>query len=48
MEVIQGRTFLEVRQLIPTEGDNAALQFMILIDETLNTFIGNNLACIGV
>ncbi|HEX2661497.1 MAG TPA: hypothetical protein VHM93_01590 [Candidatus Acidoferrum sp.] len=32
---------LEVRQLTPAPGDNAALQLMILIDETLNTSIGN-------
>ena len=31
-------------QVIPSQGDNAALQLMILIDDTLNTqAVGNNL-----
>jgi hypothetical protein len=34
---------LKVTQLIPAQGDNAALQLMILIDDTLNTSVGNNL-----
>src|SRR5215813_5264856 len=42
--VRQGRTNLQVTQLIPAQGDNAALQLMILIDDTLNTqAVGNNL-----
>jgi len=43
VKVKQGKTFLPVTQLIPAEGDNAALQLMILIDDTLNTSVGNNL-----
>jgi hypothetical protein len=43
VKVKQGRTFLQVTQLIPAQGDNAALQLMILIDDTLNTSVGNNL-----
>src|SRR5262249_22621507 len=43
-KVKQGKTFLQVTQLIPAQGDNAALQLMILIDDTLNTqAVGNNL-----
>jgi hypothetical protein len=44
VKVKQGKTFLSVAQLIPAQGDNAALQLMILIDDTLNTSaVGNNL-----
>jgi hypothetical protein len=44
VKVKQGKTFLQVTQLIPAQGDNAALQLMILIDDTLNTqAVGNNL-----
>jgi hypothetical protein len=44
VKVRQGRTNLQVTQLIPAQGDNAALQLMILIDDTLNTSaVGNNL-----
>lgn len=43
VKVKQGKTSLQVTQLIPAQGDNAALQLMILIDDTLNTSIGNNL-----
>jgi hypothetical protein len=43
VKVKQGRTFLQVTQLIPAQGDNAALQLMILIDDTLNPVIGGNL-----
>jgi len=43
VKVKQGKTFLKVTQVIPAEGANAALQLMILIDDTLNTSIGNNL-----
>ena len=44
VKVKQGKTSLQVSQLIPAEGDNAALQLMILIDDTLNTSaVGNNL-----
>jgi hypothetical protein len=43
VKVKQGRTFLSVTQVIPAQGENAALQLMILIDDTLNTSVGNNL-----
>lgn len=43
VKVKQGKNFLQVTQLIPAQGDNTALQLMILIDDTLNTSIGNNL-----
>ena len=41
--VKQGKTSLQVTQLIPAQGDNAALQLMILIDDTLNSAVGGNL-----
>jgi hypothetical protein len=43
VKVKQGKNFLKVTHLIPAEGTNAALQLMILIDDTLNTSVGNNL-----
>ena len=44
VNVRQGRTNLQVTQLIPAQGDNAALQLIILIDDTLNiSTVGNNL-----
>lgn len=44
VKVKQGKTFLQVMQLIPAQGDNATLQLMILIDDVLNTSeVGNNL-----
>lgn len=43
VKVKQGKNFLKVTQLIPAQGDNAPLQLMILIDDTLNTSVGNNL-----
>jgi len=43
VKVKQGNTFLQVRQLIPAEGDNAALQLMIMIDDTLDPVVGGNL-----
>ena len=44
IKVKQGKNFLDVTQLIPAQGENAALQLMILIDDTLDpTAIGNNL-----
>ena len=42
VKVKQGKNFLSVTQVIPADGANAALQLMILIDDTLNTSIGNN------
>ncbi len=41
--VKQGKNPLKVTSLIPAQGDNAALQLFILIDDTCNTGIGNNL-----
>src|SRR5215467_9907614 len=43
VKVKQGKTSLQVMQLIPAQDNNAALQLMILIDDTLNTSVGNNL-----
>lgn len=44
VKVRQGKNFLSVAQVIRAQGDNAALQLMILIDDTLNTqAVGNNL-----
>jgi hypothetical protein len=43
VKVKQGKNFLPVTQLIPAQGDNAALQLMILIDDTLDPSVGNNL-----
>jgi hypothetical protein len=43
VKVKQGKNFLNVNQLIPAQGDNAALQLFILIDDTLGTGVGNNL-----
>jgi len=43
VKVKQGKNFLKVNQLIPAQGDNAALQLFVLIDDTLGTGVGNNL-----
>jgi hypothetical protein len=44
VKVKQGKNFLKVNQLIPAQGDNAALQLFILIDDTLGSSgVGNNL-----
>jgi hypothetical protein len=43
VKVKQGRTQLQVAQLIAAQGDNAALQLFILIDDTLSSAVGNNL-----
>jgi len=43
VKVKQGKTNLQLTQWIPAQGDNAALQLMILIDDTLDTAVGNNL-----
>jgi hypothetical protein len=40
VKVKRGRNFLNVTQVIPAQGENNALQLMILIDDTLNTSIG--------
>lgn len=44
VKVKQGKAFLTVQQLIPAQGNDAALQLMILIDDTLNPAVGNNLS----
>ena len=43
VKVKQGKNFLKVNQLIPAQGDNAALQLFILVDDTLGSGVGNNL-----
>jgi hypothetical protein len=43
VHVKQGKNALKVNQLIPARGDNAALQLFILIDDTCDQSIGNNL-----
>ena len=43
VKVKQGKSNLKVTQLIPAQGENAALQLMILIDDTLNTSVANSL-----
>src|SRR6201998_3088466 len=43
VKVKQGKTFLQVTQLIPAQAENAALQLMVLIDDTLDPGIGGNL-----
>jgi hypothetical protein len=43
IQVKQGKDSLKVNSLIPARGDNAALQLFILIDDTCDSGIGNNL-----
>jgi hypothetical protein len=43
IRVMRGKTVLQVSQLIPARGDAAALQLFILIDDTLDSHVGNNL-----
>lgn len=43
VKVKQGKNSLKVTQLIPATGENAALQLMLLIDDTLNPSVGNSL-----
>jgi hypothetical protein len=43
VRVTKSKTVLQVSQLIPARGDNAALQLFILIDDTLDSHVGNNL-----
>ena len=43
IQVKQGKNVLKVNQLIPARADNAALQLFILIDDTCDHSIGNNL-----
>jgi hypothetical protein len=43
VQVRQGKTPLKIDTVIPARGDNAALQFFILIDDTCDPSIGNSL-----
>ena len=43
VQVNQGKNMLKVASIIPAQGDNAALQVFVLIDDTCDTSIGNNL-----
>jgi hypothetical protein len=43
VKVTQGKTPLQVTQVLPAKGESAALLLFILIDETCDTGIGNNL-----
>lgn len=43
VQVKQGKDLLRVDQLIPARDDNAALQLFVLIDDTCDASIGNNL-----
>jgi len=44
VKVKQGKRYLDVVRVIPAQGDNAALQLMIMIDDTLSTSaVGHNL-----
>ncbi len=43
VKVKQGKNFLKVTQLVPARGNAATLQLFILIDDTLDTSIGNHL-----
>jgi hypothetical protein len=43
VQVKQGKNLLKVDHVIPARGDNAALQFFILIDDTCDSSIGNSL-----
>lgn len=43
LEVKQGKSALKVDHLIPAQGENAALQLFILIDDTCDPGIGGNL-----
>src|SRR5580658_1387367 len=43
VKVKQGKSFLKVNQLIPAQGENAALRLFILIDDTLDSRVGNSL-----
>jgi hypothetical protein len=43
VQVKQGKNQLKVDQLIPARDESAAMQLMLLIDDTCDTSIGNNL-----
>lgn len=44
IQVKQSKNALKVEQLIPARDNNAALQLFVLIDDTCDTSIGNNLS----
>jgi hypothetical protein len=43
VQLKQGKTPVKIDHLIPARGENAALQFFVLIDDTCDTGIGNSL-----
>src|SRR5580704_2301012 len=43
VQVKQGKNLLNIKAVIPARGDNAALQFFIMIDDTCDSSIGNSL-----
>jgi len=43
VQVRQGKASLKIDTVIPARGDNAALQFFVLIDDTCDSSIGNSL-----
>ena len=43
VQVSQGKNMLKVASIIPARDNNAALQLFVLIDDTCDTSIGNNL-----
>lgn len=43
VKVTQGKNSVKATQLIPATGENATLQLLILIDDTLDQSVGNNL-----
>jgi len=43
LQVSQGKNMLKVTNIIPARGDNAGLQLFVLIDDTCDSSIGNNL-----
>jgi hypothetical protein len=43
VQVSQGKNMLKVESIIPARGENAALQLFLLIDDTCDSSIGNNL-----
>jgi hypothetical protein len=43
LTVKSGKRNLEITNVVPAQGESAALQLMILIDDTLNTSVGNSL-----
>ena len=44
IQVKQGKNVLKVEHLIPARDDNAALQLFVMIDDTCDSSIGNNLS----